>query len=145
MACDSPGIAAISHHSAAYLHGLIDAEPRLIHVITVRGTHPVPPHGVIPHHTRALARDDVCEMATGNGRTPGCAITVTTPATTVVMLAAYLEHDELIDVVARALERHCTVDTLRAAATRRRQRGRCGPQRVLTALHHVHSRDLTPA
>jgi predicted transcriptional regulator of viral defense system len=125
------GVTAVSHHSAAHLHGLLDDEPTLIHVIAVRGHHPQPPHGVIVHHTRRL---DVGECGWID---PYPDVPVTRPAPTIVMLAAYLGPRDLDLVVARALERACSETDLREAAARRQARGRRGPRRVVDALDRV--------
>jgi hypothetical protein len=131
-AASAPGVTAISHHSAAHIHGLLADPPRLIHVISLRGHHPQPPYGVIVHHTRELDPRDCGEPPS----LPG--VPVTLPALTVVMLGAYLSDSELRAMVALALgERHCSVDALRDAVARRTTRGRRGPRRVLAALDRV--------
>lgn len=127
-AARSPGVTAVSHHSAAHLHGLTADAPALVHVLAVRGSHPATSRDVIVHHTRWL--DPSCVVDIGG-------VPVTDVPSTIVMMAAYTSADEtraMIDVARRGA---ITIDELRRVANARRRRGRAGPARLIGVLDEI--------
>lgn len=156
-AVHSSGATAVSHHSAAYIHGLVDDPPALLHVMAQRGQHPVRRRGVIVHHTRSIdpielatidrrgelaALDDVDRSTTDGAcsavvANPPASVVITSVPATVVMLAPYLAPPILRMVITRAASRLGGIDELDAAARRRRRRGRSGPGRVLSAIDAI--------
>ncbi|CAN5845520.1 hypothetical protein BH20ACT4_BH20ACT4_11440 [soil metagenome] len=124
-AARSPGITALSHHSAAHLHGLVDRPPHLIHVLALRGSHPARLPDVIVHHTRALDSSSVVHID---------GLPVTDVPSTVVMMAAYNTPDETKAMIRAAIATSLTLEELRTVAEQRRRRGRAGPSQLLTVL-----------
>lgn len=140
------GVTAVSHHSAAYVHGLVDGPPPLVHVVSQRGQHPAKRRDVIVHHTRSIDpvelavvdRDGVLHPFGSDGAERG--VTITSLPATVVMLAPYVSVPTLTTVVSRAARRLDGFDALEAAAVQRRRRGRSGPMRVLRTLDALTTR-----
>jgi predicted transcriptional regulator of viral defense system len=124
----SRGITAISHHSAAHVHGLTSAAPALVHVLALRGSHPTSSSGVIVHHTRTLDARSVVRV----GDVP-----ITDIPSTVVMMAAYSTVAELQAMIRAACRLDVSIEQLRHVASVRRRRGRAGPGRLLDALEHL--------
>jgi predicted transcriptional regulator of viral defense system len=124
-AARAPGITAVSHHSAAYLHGLVNRPPRFVHVLALRGSHPSRRPDVIVHHTRALDPGAVVYID---------GVPVTDLPSTVVMMAAYATVDETKAMIRAAIATALTLDELRAVAESRRRRGRAGPSQLLHVL-----------
>lgn len=124
-AAHSPGITALSHHSAAHLHGLLQRPPRLIHVLALRGSHPCKRSDVIVHHTRALDPQAIIDVG---------GLPVVDVPSTVVMMAAYATSEETKAMIRSAIAMSLSLDELRAAAEARRRRGRAGPTQLLNVL-----------
>lgn len=125
LAARSPGITAVSHHSAAHLHGLVARPPRLIHVLALRGSHPCRQPDVIVHHTRAIDPLAIVHIA---------GVPVTDVPSTVVMMAAYATLDETKAMIRAAIAMSLSLERLRAVAEARRRRGRAGPTQLLQVL-----------
>ncbi|MFI1918934.1 hypothetical protein [Nocardia sp. NPDC020380] len=100
------GAAAVSHHSAAELHGLGRLRPRFVHLSARVGRFPLSPRLVVLR--RAFARKDVESAG---------AFLVTTPVRTVLDLAdAGIGQAALDEVVADAVAIHrCARAEIRAA------------------------------
>lgn len=129
-AARSPGITALSHHSAAHLHGLVARPPYLIHVLALRGSHPCRRPGVIVHHTRALDPGAIVRVD---------GLPVTDVPSTVVMMAAYATPAETKAMIRAAITMSLSLDELRAVAEARRRRGRAGPTQLLHLLERIMS------
>ncbi|QLY32236.1 hypothetical protein [Nocardia huaxiensis] len=101
------GAAAVSHHSAAELHGLGRLRPRFVHMSARVGRFPLSPRLVVLR--RAFARVDVESAGT---------FLVTTPLRTVLDLAeAGISQTALDEVVADAVAIHrCARSEIRSAS-----------------------------
>ncbi|MEU0544263.1 type IV toxin-antitoxin system AbiEi family antitoxin domain-containing protein [Nocardia sp. NPDC005978] len=101
------GAAAVSHHSAAELHGLGRLRPRFVHMSARVGRFPLSPRLVVLR--RAFARNDVESAGT---------FLVTTPLRTVLDLAeAGIGQSALDEVVADAVAIHrCDTAEIRTAS-----------------------------
>ncbi|HEX6742558.1 MAG TPA: type IV toxin-antitoxin system AbiEi family antitoxin domain-containing protein, partial [Solirubrobacteraceae bacterium] len=111
--------AVLSHHSAAALWGFMPWEERYPEV-TVVGTWSLRHPGLRVHRTRSLDRDH---------RTRHRAVPVTTPARTLLDLAATLDHKPLRAATRRAQSLH-RVNVRQVAETLARHRGRRGAARL---------------
>ncbi|NNH74762.1 hypothetical protein HLB23_33765 [Nocardia uniformis] len=102
------GAAAVSHHSAAELHGLGRLRPRFVHISAGVGRYPLSPRLVVLR--RALSRSDVQSAG---------AFLVTTPLRTVLDLAeAGIGQTALDEVVADAVAiDRCASDEIRSASS----------------------------
>ncbi|MFE3261145.1 hypothetical protein ACFXPS_40050 [Nocardia sp. NPDC059091] len=102
------GAAAVSHHSAAELHGLGRLRPRFVHLSARVGRFPLSPRLVVLR--RSFARKDVESAG---------AFLVTTPLRTVLDLAeAGIGQAALDEVVADAVAIHrCARAEIRSAST----------------------------
>ncbi|MBB5914371.1 putative transcriptional regulator of viral defense system [Nocardia transvalensis] len=102
------GAAAVSHHSAAELHGLGRLQPRFLHLSVEGGRVPTVPRLVVLR--RALRRRDIESAGT---------FLVTTPVRTVLDLAETgIGQGALDEVVGDAVAIHrCAGAEIRAAAT----------------------------
>ena len=128
IAARAPGITALSHHSAAHLHGLLQQPPRLVHVLAVRGSHPGTKPDIIVHHTRTFEQRAVVSVD---------GLPVTDVASTVVMMAAYADVDQTTAMIRAAIATSVSLDQLRSVALARRRRGRAGPPQLLHVLDRV--------
>jgi hypothetical protein len=121
-----PGVSAVSHGTAARLHGLdvFGADDRL-HVVGSRGAHLRLRPPVITHHTRGALDREIVRIA---------AIPVTSVALTLILVAGTADADTtrraLADAVAAGLDRHHLAAVARAWSTP----GRPGPATILGLL-----------
>ncbi|MFI6867980.1 type IV toxin-antitoxin system AbiEi family antitoxin domain-containing protein [Nocardia sp. NPDC050406] len=118
------GAAAVSHHSAAELHGLGRLRPRFVHISAGVGRFPLSPRLVVLR--RALTRTDVQSAG---------AFLVTTPLRTVLDLAeAGIGQSALDEVVADAV----AID--RCASAEIRSASAALPPPTATRLHRALTR-----
>lgn len=118
------GAAAVSHHSAAELHGIGRLRPRFVHISAGVGRFPLSPRLVVLR--RALARTDIQSAG---------AFLVTTPLRTVLDLAeAGIGQSALDEVVADAV----AID--RCASTEIRSASAALPPPTAARLHRALTR-----
>lgn len=113
--------AALSHQSAAALSRFLLERGEISGVhVTVRGRHPAPGRGVIVHRVRHLPADEVTTIS---------GLAVTTPARTLLDLAAHIPADRLEQCIAGA-DRDGLVSPAQVRELLRRYPARNGARRL---------------
>jgi hypothetical protein len=132
----SPGVTAVSHRTAARLHGLDGfATEGSIDVIVGRGANPPVRDGAFVHRSRADLADHVTAVD---------GIPVLTIPATLALLTPLAGPALTTRAVQSALSRGVTTTELRAVASTWRRRGRAGPAALLGMLGESDDDRLPP-